>query len=123
ARFSRLTAKVDSTAIQDGFQVYMHYFVVSDEGDWSVVQQGMQTETSKACRYHWNSSSISSFVEEPHTAICGENQGEILNLTDKKAGVTQKSMLDITRENPDKMMQEIRHLAMPAYKDIKSKDV
>ncbi len=123
ARFSRLTAKVDSTAIQDGFQVYMHYFVVSDEGDWSVVQQGMQTETSKARRYHWNSSSISSFVEEPHTAICGENQGEILNLTDKKAGITQKSMLDITREHPEKMMQEVRHLSMPAYKDMKAKDV
>jgi uncharacterized protein len=82
AKYSRLTAKVDSTAIQDGFQVYMHYFVVSDEAQWSVVQQGMQTETSKARRYHWNSEHIQSFVEEPHTAICGDFQGEILNLVD-----------------------------------------
>lgn len=128
AKFSRLTAKVDSTAIQDGFQVYMHYFVVSDTADWSVVQQGMQTETSKARRYHWNSDSINSFVEEPHTAICGDFQGEILNLVDKQAKPTQLAMLEIAKENPDKMLAEIKqsvapHLTMPTYKDIKAKDV
>jgi uncharacterized protein len=123
AKFSRLTAKVDSTAIQDGFQVYMHYFVVSDNADWSVVQQGMQTETSKARRYHWNSNSINSFVEEPHTAICGDFQGEILNLVDKQAKPTQLAMLDIAKENPEKMLEEIKHLTMPTYKDIKAKDV
>lgn len=128
AKFSRLTAKVDSTAIQDGFQVYMHYFVLSDDADWSVVQQGMQTETSKARRYHWNSDSIKSFVEEPHTAICGDFQGEILNLVDKQAKSTQLAMLGITKENPEKMLAEIkrsvaRHLTMPTYKDIKAKDV
>lgn len=128
ANFSRLTAKVDSTAIQDGFQVYMHYFVVSDAADWSVVQQGMQTETSKARRYHWNSDSINSFVEEPHTAICGDFQGEILNLVDKQAKPTQLAMLEIAKENPEKMLAEIklsveRHLTMPTYKDIKAKDV
>ncbi|MGB3468338.1 MAG: DUF763 domain-containing protein, partial [Cyclobacteriaceae bacterium] len=95
ARFSRLTAKVDSTAIQDGFQVYMHYFMVSDTSDWSVVQQGMQTKTSKARRYHWNSDNIQSFVEEPHTAICGDFQGEILNLVDRQAKPTQQAMLNI----------------------------
>ncbi|TAG52111.1 MAG: DUF763 domain-containing protein [Cytophagales bacterium] len=123
AKFSRLTAKVDSTAIQDGFQVYMHYFVVSDKADWSVVQQGMQTETSKARRYHWNSNSINSFVEEPHTAICGDFQGEILNLVDKQAKPTQLAMLRIAKENPEKMLEEIKHLTMPTYKDIKAKDV
>jgi hypothetical protein len=123
AKFSRLTAKVDSTAIQDGFQVYMHYFVVSDDADWSVVQQGMQTETSKARRYHWNSNSINSFVEEPHTAICGDFQGEILNLVDKQAKPTQLAMLEIAKENPEKMLEEIKHLTMPTYKDIKAKDV
>jgi uncharacterized protein len=123
AKFSRLTAKVDSTAIQDGFQVYMHYFVVSNDADWSVVQQGMQTETSKARRYHWNSNSINSFVEEPHTAICGDFQGEILNLVDKQAKPTQLAMLEIAKENPEKMLEEIKHLTMPTYKDIKAKDV
>ncbi len=123
ARISRLTAKVDSTAIQDGFQVYMHYFVVSKEADWSVVQQGMQTETSKARRYHWNSDSLSSFVEEPHTAICGDFQGEILNLVDKQAKPTQASILSIAQENPEKMLEEIRHMTLPTYCDIKAKDV
>jgi uncharacterized protein len=123
AKFSRLTAKVDSTAIQDGFQVYMHYFVVSDKANWSVIQQGMQTETSKARRYHWNSDSVKSFVEEPHTAICGDNQGEILNLVDRQAKPSQAAMLSIAKENPDKMLAEIKMLTMPTYKDIKAKDV
>ena len=123
AKFSRLTAKVDSTAIQDGFQVYMHYFVVSDQADWSVIQQGMQTETSKARRYHWNSNSINSFVEEPHTAICGDFQGEILNLVAKQAKPTQLAIIDIAKENPEKMLEEIKHLTLPTYKDIKAKDV
>ena len=123
AKFSRLTAKVDSTAIQDGFQVYMHYFVVSDQADWSVIQQGMQTETSKARRYHWNSNSINSFVEEPHTAICGDFQGEILNLVAKQANPTQLAIIDMAKENPEKMLEEIKHLTLPTYKDIKAKDV
>jgi uncharacterized protein len=123
AKYSRLTAKVDSTAIQDGFQVYMHYFVLSDKGDWSVIQQGMQTETSKARRYHWNSDNLHSFIEEPHTAICGDFQGEILNLVDKQAQPTQTAMLEITKENPEKMLAEIKHLTMPTYKDIQAKDV
>ena len=123
ARFSRLSAKVDNTAIQDGFQIYMHNFVVSNQGNWSVIQQGMQTETSKARRYHWNSDNVKSFVEEPHTAICGENQGEILNLVDKLAQPSQQAILNITRENPEKMLAEIKNMVLPTYCDIKAKDV
>ena len=123
ARCSRLSAKVDNTAIQDGFQIYMHNFVVSNQGDWSVIQQGMQTETSKARRYHWNSDNIKSFVEEPHTAICGENQGEILNLVDKLAQPSQQAILNITKENPEKMLAEIKTMVLPTYCDIKPKDV
>lgn len=123
SRYSRLTAKVDSAAIQDGFQVYMHYFVVSDEADWSVVQQGMQTESGKARRYHWHSAAVQSFVEEPHTAICGEHQGEIMNLIDKRAQPSQQAILAITREQPDKIIAEAKHLRMPMYADIQAKDV
>jgi uncharacterized protein len=123
AKCSKLTAKVDSVAVQDGFQIYMHNFVVSNKGDWSVIQQGMKTDTSTARRYHWNSDSIKSFVEEPHTAICGDFQGEILNLVDKNANATQNAILAIVKENPEKMLQEIKHLTMPTYKDIKAKDV
>lgn len=123
ARHSRLSAKVDSTAIQDGFQVYMHFFVVSDEADWSVVQQGMQPANGKARRYHWHSAAVRSFVEEPHTAICGEHQGEILNLVDKRALTSQQGILAITREHPDKIIAEAKHLRMPMYADIQAKDV
>ncbi|MCU0449649.1 MAG: DUF763 domain-containing protein [Bernardetiaceae bacterium] len=120
---SRLSAKVDNTAIQDGFQIYLHYFMVSAQGDWSVVQQGMQTDSGQARRYHWHSGQLQSFVEEPHTAICGDNQGEILNLTDKKALPAQKGILAIAKENPEKIAGEIKRLIMPRQSNIQAKDV
>jgi uncharacterized protein len=123
ARCSKLSAKVDNTAVQDGFNLYLHSFIVSDKGDWSVIQQGMQTATSKARRYHWNSDNIKSFVEEPHTAICGENQGQILNLVDKLAQPSQQAILNITKENPEKMLAEVKNMILPTYCDIKAKDV
>src|SRR2546423_2515263 len=83
-RCSKLSAKVDNTAVQDGFQLYLHSFIVSDEGQWTVVQQGMRTGDSTARRYHWHSSSLQSFVEEPHTGVCGINQGKILNMVAKE---------------------------------------
>ena len=123
ANCSKLSAKVDNTALQDGFNLYLHSFVVSDKGDWSVVQQGMETNSSKARRYHWNSGNIKSFVEEPHTAICGENQGQILNLVAKEANSTQQAILAITKENPMKILQEIPYMKLPDYCDMKAKDV
>lgn len=128
SRCSRLSAKVDNTAIQDGFQIYMHYFVVSEKGNWSVIQQGMQGDTSKARRYHWNSGSFESFTQDPHTAICGDNQGEILNLTDKLALPTQQGILEIAKENPEKILKEIsrfvaRHMKLPTHYGVKEKDV
>ena len=96
ANCSKLSAKVDNTALQDGFDLNLHSFVVSKKGNWSVVQQGMQPNTSEVRRYHWNSDNIKSFVEEPHTAICGENQGQILNLVAKDATPTQQAILAIT---------------------------
>jgi uncharacterized protein len=123
AKYSKLSAKVDNTALQDGFQIYMHNFVVSDKGDWSVIQQGMQTQTSKARRYHWNSQNIQSFVEDPHTAICGENQGMILNLVDKDATTTQQAILAITKTNPEEILREIPYMKLPDYCDMKAKGV
>ena len=122
-RFSKLSAKVDNTAVQDGFQLYIHNFIVSNEGDWTVVQQGMREGDSMARRYHWHSQHVRSFVEEPHTAICGVNQGKILNLTATEAGNTRQGMLNITQEKPELMMQEIQHLVMPNHHDVRSKDV
>jgi uncharacterized protein len=122
-RHSKLSAKVDNTAIQDGFQLYTHNFIVSNEGDWSVVQQGMRQGDSMARRYHWHSAQVNSFVEEPHTAVCGVNQGQILNLTAIEAGGSRNGILSISQEKPELMMQEIQQLVMPAHHDVRSKDV
>ena len=88
-RCSKLAAKIDNTAVQDGYQLYLHAFVVDFNGNWSVVQQGMNDCNGMARRYHWHNDSITSFVEEPHAAICGMNHGDILNLVDLNAGSAQ----------------------------------
>ena len=100
---SRLAAKVDGTALQDGFQLYQHNFILSDQGDWTVVQQGMNASEKKARRYHWSSEKLRSFVENPHTGVTGENQGLILNLTDINASSTRSKILSLTHENPDRI--------------------
>ena len=122
-RFSKLSAKVDNTAVQDGFQLYIHNFIVSSEGDWTVVQQGMREGDAMARRYHWHSQHVKSFVEEPHTGILGKNQGQILNLTASEANTTRGKIFDITQEKPELMMQEIQHLIMPGHHDVRSEDV
>jgi hypothetical protein len=122
-RYSKLSAKVDNTAVQDGFQLYTHNFIVTDKGDWAVIQQGMSTGSSMARRYHWLSSSLSSFVEEPHAAICGENRGEILNLVAKEAKPTQLGILEMTHSAPEKFLSEARKLSMPSHHDVQISDV
>lgn len=112
-RSSRLCAKVDNTAVQDGFQLYQHNFILTNDGDWAVVQQGMNGTTKTARRYHWCSANIKSFVEEPHTAVIGENQGKILNLTAHNAQKTRGAIMDFTKETPDRIVHEIRKIADP----------
>lgn len=123
ARASKLSAKVDNTALQDGFNLYLHNFVVSDTGKWSVIQQGMHTKNGKARRYHWHSENLKSFTESPHAAICGINEGTILNLVDINAKPAQDGILAIAAENPDKIMQELPKVLLPGYCDVKAKDV
>jgi len=123
ARCSKLSAKVDNTALQDGFNLYIHSFIVSDSGKWSVIQQGMHNSNGMARRYHWHSENLKSFVEEPHSAVCGKNQGEILNLVHKKALPTKQGILEIAKEHPDKILKELPHLLVPIYHHIKPKDV
>jgi hypothetical protein len=120
-RSSKLSAKVDNTAVQDGFQLYMHCFVLSDEGQWTVIQQGMSAGNSTARRYHWHSADLRSFVDEPHTAICGPNQGEILNLADRAAGPARGAVLSLTREKPETMMQDVQRLVLPANRAVASR--
>ena len=108
---SRLAAKVDGALVQDGFTLYQHNFILSDEGDWTIVQQGMNVAQKKARRYHWSSENLRSFIEEPHSGVTGENQGLILNLTSSKAEPTRKKILTLTQENPDKMLKEISQIS------------
>jgi len=122
-RASKLSAKVDNTAIQDGYQLYLHSFIVSNEGEWAVVQQGMNEDNGMARRYHWYSGQLVSFVSEPHTSIYGQNQGLILNLVDKKADATQNGILQITSEGSERMMPEIRKIIMPRHHDVRKEDV
>lgn len=118
-RTSSLCAKVDNTAVQDGFQLYQHNFIITDEGDWAVVQQGMNVDARAARRYHWCSSNLRSFVEEPHAGVVGENRGQILNLTHQEARDTRSSILELAHENPDRMMREIRQIVAPNVSIIK----
>ncbi|WP_316840345.1 DUF763 domain-containing protein [Pedobacter gandavensis] len=122
-RCSKLSAKVDNTAIQDGFQLYTHNFILNKEGLWTVVQQGMQQHNGTARRYHWHSSALNSFVEEPHTGVCGVHQGQILNLVAKAAAPAQQSMLAMTTEHPDRIINEAKKLVMPNRHELKAKDV
>lgn len=120
---SRLSAKVDNTAIQDGFSIYLHSFVLSDEGEWAVIQQGMNDATGLARRYHWHSKAFNSFLQDPHTFILGMNQGLILNLTDQQAGKTRQGILDLAGHHPVKMIQEIRQIQMPRRHDVLAEDI
>jgi hypothetical protein len=123
ARTSRLTAKIDNTAIQDGFQLYLHTFIVTAAGDWAVVQQGMNDATGVARRYHWHSAAVRDFTCAPHTAIVGEPQGEIMNLVDAAAKPAQDALVEIASRQPDINVAEFRRLVMPGRHDVRERDV
>ncbi|MBY5549295.1 DUF763 domain-containing protein [Rhizobium leguminosarum] len=143
ATTSRLIAKVDSAALQDGFDLYLHGFIVADDGHWVVVQQGMNGDRRQARRYHWLSEGLESFVDSPHAAIEGRNQGEIVNLADRRAEHSRRGQLDLLATlGPDRIIREaaallradepapepaeqpmLPHLIMPAHHDVRESDV
>jgi hypothetical protein len=138
AETSRLVAKVDSAAVQDGFDLYLHGFIVSDDGRWTVVQQGMNAETRYARRYHWLSEGLTGFFDDPHTAIEGASQGNIFNLADRRAEASRTAQLDILDAlGPDKIAKELAklsgspapaqaelpHLFLPAHHDVRPENV
>jgi uncharacterized protein len=122
-RASRLTARIDNNAIADGFQIYLHSFIVTSNCEWAVVQQGLNDGTGMARRYHWHSASIRDFVAEPHTAIVGENQGLIINLVDTQAKTAQTAMLDILREDPAATLSVARRLSLPRHHDVRAGNI
>ena len=145
---SRLVAKVDSAAVQDGFDLYLHAFVATSDGRWCVVQQGMNEARREARRYHWLSENLQSFLDSPHAAIEGRNQGAIVNLADARAERNRRAGLELVREGPDRPVKLLRqwrdpgnaalslfpeseplidphvpHLSMPAHHDVRVSDV
>lgn len=136
-RASRLVAKVDSAAVQDGFDLYLHGFFVTDDGRWTVVQQGMNGNARQARRYHWHSGDVRDFCDAPHSAIDGPSQGNIVNLTDKRAAPSRSAQLDLLATfGPDRVVGEfaaltqpqsaqpvLPHLIMPAHHDVRTSDV
>ncbi|WP_295941674.1 DUF763 domain-containing protein [uncultured Xanthomonas sp.] len=107
ARVSRLVAKVDSAAVQDGFDLYLHGFIVSDDGRWVVVQQGMHGARKQARRYHWLSEGLSSFVDAPHAAIDGPRQGRIVNLADHRAAAARAAQVELLQTlAPERIARE-----------------
>jgi uncharacterized protein len=140
ATVSRLVAKVDSAAVQDGFDLYLHGFVVTDEGRWVVVQQGMSGERKQARRYHWLSEGLKSFVDEPHAAIEGPSHGNIINLTDRRAEDSRRKQIELLATlGPDGIARKVAglvppnhqqpsqptlpHLTLPAHHDVRAEDV
>jgi hypothetical protein len=142
AQASRLVAKVDSAAVQDGFDLYLHGFILADDGKWVVVQQGMKGETSTARRYHWRSEGLQDFVDAPHSAIEGRSEGNIVNLTDHRAKLSRTTSVGLLEEmGPDRIVREVGllegrdaapaesdqpllpHLVMPEHHDVRPKDV
>lgn len=122
-RTSRLTARIDNNAIADGFQIYLHSFVVTSKGEWAVVQQGLNDRSGLARRYHWHSAAVSDFVADPHTGIVGESQGTIMNLVDAQAAPAQTALLNIVREHPQYTLNAARHLRMPAHHEVRAANV
>lgn len=144
---SRLVAKVDNAAVQDGFDLYLHAFIVSADGRWCVVQQGMNERRREARRYHWLSENLQSFLDSPHTAIEGRNQGSIVNLADARAERNRRVGLELVHSGPDRpiavlkrwqesgnralslfpeaepMPDDTPHLRMPAHHEVRASDV
>ncbi|MER9030849.1 DUF763 domain-containing protein [Mesorhizobium sp. M0674] len=144
ATASRLVAKVDSAAVQDGFDLYLHGFIVTDDSRWVVVQQGMNGDSRQARRYHWLSEGLTSFVDQPHAAIEGERQGEIVNLTDHRAAPSRSGQIDLLKTmSPERILDELAvlepppkaapakpaaqptlpNLVMPAHHDVRESDI
>jgi hypothetical protein len=120
---SRLTAKIDNNCIADGFQIYLHSFIVAANGEWAIVQQGLNDRSGLARRYHWHSANVRDFVSDPHTGIAGAHQGVIMNLVDSHAAPAQEALISMAHAPPDVTLKEVRRLQMSRHHDVRAEDV
>jgi uncharacterized protein len=133
-RASRLAAKVDNNAINDGFQIYLHGFILTRQGEWAIVQQGMNEGSRLARRYHWHSATVEDFTCEPHTAIVGPpsplgpaspggDLPDIQNLVDRRAKPAHGALLAVASDKPQRTLSEIIKMKLPSHHDVRAKDV
>ena len=123
---SRMSAKVDNTALQDGYQLYHHTFIVDKNGRWAVVQQGMNGDTRWARRYHWLGEDVKDFVNEPHKAVCCDRTGTPLNMVAAESAPAREASAEISRQDPDKTVKEyekLKRLELPAHHDVRFTDM
>lgn len=123
AKSARLTSRIDNNAIQDGFNLYQQYFILSDEGEWTAISQGLNKQSRRARRYHWHSPTVRSFGDSPHTGIVGLENQRVLNLTDSTADMLRSHMVDLTKENPKIVAEAIREAELPNRHDVRKEDV
>lgn len=123
---SRMSAKVDSAGLQDGYQLYHHAFFYTKKGRWAVVQQGMNTESRYARRYHWLGDTVQDFVCEPHAAVCCDTKGAVLNMVALESAGARETSAVISREHPDRIIRELGHLktlSMPSRHETSVNDI
>jgi hypothetical protein len=124
---SRLTAKVDNNALQDGYQLYIHNFFFTPDGHWAVVQQGMNDDTATARRYHWLSDTITDMTVDPHSAVCDNRRlGTVMNLTDPGADRARTLVTELSREHPERTRSEIekiKTLTLPRHHEVTAADI
>ena len=119
----RLSARVDNNAIQDGFDLYQQYFLLTDEGEWTAISQGMNKSNRRARRYHWHSPTVQSFGSSPHTGIAGLENQSILNLVDPSAETLQQNMIELTNEKPTEIIKAMKSAEMPNRHDVRKEDI
>lgn len=120
---ARMAGRIDNNAVQDGFDLYQQYFLLSDEGEWTSISQGMNKSNRRARRYHWHSPTVKSFGCSPHTGIAGIEKQRILNLVDPAAKSLQKNMVALTNEKPSEIIKAYRSAEMPNRHDVRKEDV
>ena len=118
-----LTRRIDNSAVQDGFHLYQHYFILSDEGEWTSISQGMNHKTRRARRYHWHSPTVKSFLDDPHTGIVGCEDQDVLNLVDSKADMLRQNMMSLVRQAPQEILKAVKNVSLPDRHDVKEGDI
>jgi hypothetical protein len=120
---ARMAARIDNNAVQDGFDLYQQYFLLTDEGEWTSISQGMNKDNRRARRYHWHSPTVQSFSSAPHSGIAGIEQQRILNLVDPEAETLQNNMVELTQEKPSEIIKAMNSADMPNRHDVRKEDI